>query len=151
MKSLIRFCCVITILVLATVTVGHAETLEKNGYIIHYSAFNTSFIQPDVAKLYNINRSRYRGLINIAVHRKMKDGSSKPVIAKLSGYARRLSGSESPLEFQLISEGKAIYYLAETIIGNNETLRFDIKIQPTPQLPPIKLAFKQTFFIDEES
>lgn len=129
---------------------SHAETMEKNGYVIHYSAFNASFITEKVAKAYNINRSRYRGLVNIAVHRKMKDGTTKPVTVQLSGYARRLSGSEAPLEFKMVGEGDAIYYLGETIIANNELLRFDIKIRPTPQQDPIKLHFEKTFFVDAE-
>ena len=123
-----------------------AETIEKEGYVIHYSAFNASFITEEVAKAYNLNRSRYRGMINIAVHKRMKDGSTKPVIAQLSGYATRLSGSESPLEFEMVGEGKSIYYLAQTVIAHRETLRFDIKIKPTPQHSPIKLSFKQDFF-----
>ena len=125
-----------------------ADTIEKDGYVIHYSAFNASFIQEDVAKLYKLNRSRYRGLINIAVHRKMKDGTTKPVVVQLSGYGTRLSGSEAPLDFQMISEGDSVYYLAETIIANNEPLDFLIKIKPTPQHSGIKFNFKQTFFTD---
>lgn len=128
---------------------AHAETMEKEGYVIHYSAFNASFLTEQVAKAFKLNRSRYRGLVNIAVHRKMADGSSKPVVAQLSGYATRLSGSESPLEFQMVGEGDAIYYLAETIIANNELLRFSIKIKPTPQHNAIKLNFEQTFFTEE--
>lgn len=138
-----------TLLLLVLWPIAHAETIEKDGYVIHYSAFNASFITEQVAKAYNLNRSRYRGLVNIAVHRKMADGSTKPVIAQLSGYATRLSGSESPLEFQMVGEGDAIYYLGETIIANNELLRFNIKIRPTPQQHPIKLNFEQTFFTEE--
>lgn len=125
-----------------------AETLEREGYVIHYSAFNASFIPPKVAKAYNINRSRYRGMVNIAIHKKMKDGTNKPVVAQLSGYATRLSGSESPLEFEMVGEGDSIYYLAQTVISNRETLRFDIKIKPTPQHYPIKLSFKQEFYTE---
>ena len=138
-----------TLLMLMLWPSAHAETFEKDGYVIHYSAFNASFITEQVAKAYNLNRSRYRGLVNIAIHRRMPDGSTKPVIAQLSGYATRLSGSESPLEFQMVGEGDAIYYLGETIIANNELLRFNIKIRPTPQHNPIKLNFEQTFFTKE--
>ena len=149
-KSLFTLCRIAGFMALVglVTNAANAETIEKEGYVIHYSAFNASFIQEDVAKHYNLNRSRYRGLINIAVHRKMQDGSTKPVVAQLSGYATRLSGSEAPLEFQMISEGDAVYYLGETIIANNETLNFDIKIKPTPQHSGIKLNFKQTFFTD---
>jgi hypothetical protein len=125
---------------------AQAETFEKDGYVIHYSAFNASFITEKVAKAYNLNRSRYRGMINIAVHRKLKNGETRPVVAQLSGRATRLSGSESPLQFQMVGEGDAIYYLAETIVANNELLRFSITIRPTPQSNPIKLNFEQTFF-----
>lgn len=138
----------ILVTTLLTSISANAEMLEKEGYVIHYSAFNASFITEEVAKVYNLNRSRYRGMINIAIHKRMKDGSTKPVIAQLSGYATRLSGSESPLEFQMISEGESIYYLAQAIIANRETLRFDIKIKPTPQHSPIKLSFKQDFYTD---
>lgn len=140
---------VFVLLFMSLVRGAYAETMEKEGYVIHYSAFNASFLTEKVAKAYNLNRSRYRGLINIAVHRKMPDGTTKPVVAQLSGYATRLSGSESPLEFQMVGEGDAIYYLAETIIANNELLRFGIKIKPTPKHSPIKLNFEQTFFTDE--
>lgn len=147
-RQLLQLCSLPLLLVLL-MPGARAETMEKEGYVIHYSAFNASFLTEQVAKAYNLNRSRYRGLVNVAVHRKMADGSSKPVVAQLSGYATRLSGSESPLEFQMVGEGDAIYYLAETIIANNEMLRFSIKIKPTPQHNPIKLNFEQTFFTEE--
>lgn len=129
---------------------AHADeshTLESNGYIVYFNAFNANFITPAVAKTYNLNRSRHRGLVNIAVHRKHPD-KNIPVIAQLSGTATRLSGSYANLEFQLINEGEHLYYIAETLIGNNETLRFSISIKTLPDQPPIKLNFSKTFFTD---
>ncbi|MDX1693538.1 MAG: DUF4426 domain-containing protein [Ketobacteraceae bacterium] len=139
----------VLLLCIALTGTAHAETIEKDGYVIHYSAFNASFLTEEVARAYNLNRSRYRGYVNIAVHRKMKNGETKPVVAQLSGYATRLSGSESSLDFQMVGEGDAIYYLAETIIANRELLRFSINIKPTPSHNPIKLNFEQTFFTDD--
>lgn len=147
--ALLKVLALIAFLPILVITTAQAETIEKEGYVIHYSAFNASFIKEKVAKAYNLNRSRYRGMINIAVHRKLKNGETRPVVVQLSGRATRLSGSESPLEFQMVGEGDSIYYLAETIIANNELLRFSIHIKPTPQHSPIKLNFEQTFFTED--
>ncbi|MCV6604205.1 MAG: DUF4426 domain-containing protein, partial [Porticoccaceae bacterium] len=38
-----------------------------NGNKIYYSAFNSSFLQPDTAAAYDIIRAKNRGLVNIAV------------------------------------------------------------------------------------
>ncbi len=45
-----------------------AEQMKELGpWQVHYSAFNSSFLTPDVAKAYGLERSRYNGIINIAV------------------------------------------------------------------------------------
>jgi hypothetical protein len=50
-----------------------AEQFEQVGdYQIHYNTFTTSFLQPQVAKAYNIVRSRYQAMINISVLKKTK-------------------------------------------------------------------------------
>ena len=40
---------------------------EFGDYRVYYSAFNSSFVSPEVASAYDIVRGRDRGLINIAV------------------------------------------------------------------------------------
>jgi len=124
------------------------QFVEDDAYVVHYSAFNSTMLQPEVAKAYDLMRSRQRAVMNIAVQRKMPDGSRKAVMAQLKGYTGALGGSERPLDFKVVSEGDAIYYLAEFLIGNGEKLNFDIAVQPTPQTNPIKIKFSQQFFQD---
>lgn len=124
------------------------QFVEDDAYVVHYSAFNSTMLQPEVAKAYDLMRSRQRAVMNIAVQRKMPDGSRKAVMAQLKGYTGALGGSERPLDFKMVSEGDAIYYLAEFLIGNGEKLNFDIVVQPTPQASPIKISFTQEFFQD---
>lgn len=124
------------------------QFVEDDAYVVHYSAFNSTMLQPEVAKAYDLMRSRQRAVMNIAVQRKMPDGSRKAVMAQLKGYTGALGGSERPLDFKMVSEGDAIYYLAEFLIGNGEKLNFDIVVQPTPEASPIKVSFTQEFFQD---
>lgn len=124
------------------------QFVEDDAYVVHYSAFNSTMLQPEVAKAYDLMRSRQRAVMNIAVQRKMPDGSRKAVMAQLKGYTGALGGSERPLDFKVVTEGDAIYYLAEFLIGNGEKLNFDIVVQPTPEASPIKVSFTQEFFQD---
>ena len=132
-----------------------ASAADKNGnmveddqYVVHYSAFNSTMLTPEIAKAYNIMRSRQRAIMNIAVQKKMPDGKTKAVMSQLEGYTGALGGSERPLEFTMVTEGDAIYYLAEFLVGNGEKLNFEINVKPTPERAPLKVQFTQAFYPD---
>jgi hypothetical protein len=124
------------------------QFVENDDYVVHYSAFNSTMIQPNVADAYGLMRSRTRGILNISVQRKQPTGLPKAVMAQLKGFTGQLGGSEIPLDFQLVQEGDAIYYLAEFRFGDGDKLDFDISIKPTPQAEPLKIRFSQSFFAD---
>ncbi len=137
----------VAIALLLTAELAAAEQfIEDKDYIIHYSAFTSTLIKPEVAKAYGLTRSRQRGLVNISVQRKMPEGLPKAVTSKLKGFTGQLGGSEIPLKFKLITEGDAIYYLAEFLVRDGDKMNFDINVQPTPDHAPMKLSFSQAFF-----
>lgn len=90
---------------------------------VHYSAFNSSFLQPDVAAAKNLVRSKNQGVLNIAV---LKAGN--PSTANVSGIAKDLVGREQVLTFRQVTEGDAIYYLAQFTITQQEMLRFTVNV-----------------------
>lgn len=125
------------------------QKIEDDNYIVHYSAINTTMLTPEVAKASGITRSRKRGMLNIAVQKKQKSGKIEGVLAQLDGKVSNLIGQQRTLDFNVITEGAAIYYLAEFFLDNGERLSFEINVQPTPQYRGLKVSFDQTFFIDE--
>lgn len=136
-------------LLLSVSAFSYAEQfVEDDQYRVHYSAFNTSLLTPENAKRYGITRSRQRGMLNIAVQRKKSDGSTVGVEAQLSGIVRHLSGTERELDFTLVTEGAAVYYLAEFLIGDGEQLYFKLKAIPVPGHPGLKISFDQPFYND---
>ncbi|MDP2246443.1 DUF4426 domain-containing protein [Pseudomonas sp.] len=120
-----------------------AERKQSFGDLdVHYIAFNSSFLQPDIAAAAGLNRGKKQGVLNIAV---LKAG--KPTAAVVSGEMRNLLGQVHSLRFKQVSEGEAIYYLAQFPIEQQELLRFSLKIQATGGTTH-SLDFNQELFPD---
>ncbi|USD32894.1 MULTISPECIES: DUF4426 domain-containing protein [Vibrio] len=114
---------------------------------VHYSAFNSTFLTPQVARSYKLKRNGYSAIINISVLDNYQAG--KPAItAKVSGSAKNLIGQTKTLEFREIKEGSAIYYLAEFPISEEENLTFDIDVNAGNKGTG-RLKFTQKFYVEE--
>jgi len=114
---------------------------------VHYSAFNSTFLTPEVARSYQLTRNGYSAILNISVLDTSTLG--KPAIeAKISGNVRSLLGNIRELEFSEIKEGDAIYYLAEFPVSNEEDLTFDIDVNAGMKGTG-KLKFTQKFYVEE--
>lgn len=107
---------------------------------VHYIALPSTFLQPDIAKQYNIKRSQYNGLINISVLD--KKSNSKAVSANLSGTGRNLLGQSETLNFQEIKEGDSIYYIANYPFLNEEIVNFNIVIKTQNKTNILKFQHK---------
>jgi len=126
---------------------SYAENSKEFGdYVIHYNAFRSDTISPEVAKQYDLARANNRVLINIAILKKVMNTTGKPTHSSVTGHASNLTGQLKQLEFKEITEGNAIYYLAETKISDGEFLKFDIKITPEGEKRAARLHFDKRFF-----
>lgn len=123
-----------------------AENMKKIGdWNVHYIAIGATFLTPEIAKTYGIERSRYNGLVNISVlDNTQKDTPAKAV--SIVGQARNNVGQTKTLEFKEVKEGDAIYYLAQIKYNNEETFHFDIDITDNGKTQ--KLKFTQKFYVD---
>jgi hypothetical protein len=148
MKTLLALLMLLFTSPFATAQSTAQSPLETDDYIVHYSAFNSTHLLPEIAKLYGIQRSRQRAVLNITVQRKRSDGSVVSVQSPLSGQIRHLAGTVRPLSFNLAREGQTLYYLAEFLISDGEKLLFDIKATPHPDKPTLNIRFEQTFYTD---
>lgn len=121
-----------------------AERKQTFGELdVHYSAFNSGFLQPDIAAAAGLVRSKTQGVVNITV---LKAG--KPSTAQVSGQVKDLLGKVTPLAFRQVSEGGAIYYLAQFPFTQREMLKFTLTVQQGDSTPHT-FTFDQEFFPDE--
>jgi len=121
-----------------------AERKQSFGDLdVHYSAFNSGFLQPDIAAAAGLSRSKSKGVVNIAA---LKAG--KPMSAEVSGEVRNLLGQVRTLSFKQVKESGAIYYLAQFPFDQREVLKFTINVQAAGDAPH-SFSFDQEFFPDE--
>jgi hypothetical protein len=106
------------------------KAVELDGYVIHYNALSTDFLSPEVAKLYGISRSKNRGMLNITVLKKHMGLASLPVPAIVTASAVNLSNQTKALAPREVTDGGAIYYIAEFPVSDKEMLEFNISVRP---------------------
>ena len=134
----------IALLTLLMALPAWAERKHSFGeYDVHYIAFNSGFLQPDIAAAAGLVRSKSQGVLNVSV---LKAG--KPSMALVSGTVKNLLGQDRPLAFKQLKEGEdAIYYLAQFPFDSRETLRFALTVQPVGA-DQVSFEFTQEFFPD---
>ncbi|MFT5544062.1 MAG: hypothetical protein ACI96N_003281 [Arenicella sp.] len=140
----------ILLLSLITMTsIGYAQAEQKQqvgNFDIHYMALSSTFITPEIAKTYGIERSSYNGLVNITVLNTNLEGHPA-VPVEISGIANNLIDARVTLDFKEIREGKSIYYIAEVSYRDDQDVNFTIAIKHGNQLNT-SLKFKQKFYVD---
>lgn len=139
----------ITMLLLATGLGANAEQSRTFGdYTIHYAAFTTDLLSPEVARLYEIRRSKNRAILNISVLKKVLGTTGQPVKAQVDASATNLSRQMKSLKTRELSSNGAIYYIAEAAVNNEETLNFELSIIPEGETVALSFSFQQQFFTD---
>ncbi|WP_233152817.1 DUF4426 domain-containing protein [Motiliproteus sp. MSK22-1] len=126
---------------------GAEQFKPFDNYEVHYNAFNSSFVTPEVASAYNLQRSKSRALMNIAVL-KVADSNKLSVKAMVKGTMKNLIGQSQDLDFTEIREGESIYYIASFRFTDDEVLKFELDVQPDPNKPAYKMSFQQHFYAD---
>lgn len=121
-----------------------AERKQTFGELeVHYSAFNSSFLQPDIAAAAGLTRSKTVGILNVAA---LRNGQGQT--ARVSGNLKNLLGQSVELQFRQVLESGAVYYLAEFPLRQREILTFSINVQ-IGDAAPHTLTFSQEVFPDQ--
>ena len=118
----------------------HAEVINWQGFDIHYTTFNSMLIPNEVALAHGIVRSKRRIITNITIRK-----DDQAVSAKLSGTSVNLLSQLSSMEFNKVTEAGAIYYLADQIVDERDTLVFRIDIQPVAHEDTYHLKFTRQY------
>lgn len=122
-----------------------ASDADIGDHVVHFSAQSTDQLPPEVARAYNIVRSKNRAMLNVSVLQ-ASDGSA--VVANVSVKTVNLTGQLKNITMRQIDEGDAIYYIGEVAIANRETLVFDISVTPDGSDKASDVRFKRQFFTD---
>ncbi len=147
MKQLARIAKVMLISAIALVSqpLLAEQYVAYGNYEMHYNAFNSTFIQPNVAKNIGLQRSKRKALINVSVLK--VDGVEKtPVTAHVTGKAHNLIEQSQDLKFKKVDEGNAIYYLGQFGFSDGQVMRISLDVQPDPNQPAYTIQFEDKFY-----
>ncbi len=134
-----------TLLALAGTAIASDEPFAQFGDTkIFYSVFNSSFIKPEVAAIYDIARGPNRGLVNISV---VVNDEPAGRAAHVTGSATNLLGQQQTLDFHEVREGDSVYYLAPFRFDNEDPLNFRIQVRPAGE-PERNLTFTRMLYRD---
>jgi hypothetical protein len=127
------------------------NSVVKNGYEVHYNALSSSFLDPKVAKSYQIPRSKTKGFINIAIRKLNEDKSklSTAVEAEIILTAKNFYGQDKDVELRKITENDgAIYYVGTFPVSSREMIKFKAQVKPHNSDVVVDLKFDKEFFTD---
>tara|TARA_R110002126_G_scaffold43475_20_gene124598 strand:+ start:435 stop:869 length:435 start_codon:yes stop_codon:yes gene_type:complete len=128
---------------LCSLQLSAEQKKQLGSWDVHYIAFPATFLTPEVATEYGIQRSKFNGVINISV---LDSTSQQAQKVALSGIAKDLFGRQRKLEFNQVVEGEAVYYLTTVPYQNEQLYHFTINIGQGEQQQ--QLTFSHTFFVD---
>ncbi len=96
-----------------------------------------------IARRYGLTRGAGRAVVSLSLLR----GGKGLVAQSLTGEVKNLLSQVQKLEFQEVTEGDAVYYLAPLRHSDRDTLRFTVTLTP-PGAQPQTLRFQQKLYTD---
>ena len=122
-----------------------STSAEIGDHVVHFSAQSTDQLPPEVARAYNIVRSKNRAMLNVSV---LHASDNTAVPADVSVKTVNLTGQLKNVTMRRVDEQNAIYYIGEVPVANRETLIFDISVTPEGVEIVSEVRFKRQFFTD---
>ena len=117
------------------------------GYIIHHNAFTTDTLSPEVARHYQLTRSKNRGMLNVSVIKGVFGTTGHSVRAEVTAQATNLAGQSREIALREITDGEAIYYIGDFRVADQETLNFTLQVTPEGSTESYTARLSQQFFI----
>lgn len=122
------------------------QKIVVGDYEVHYIGLNTAFLSEEVARSYQIQRSKKMGYLSISVLKKTATDVALPVKAKVTGSMTNLLGQKQPINFKLISEPNAWYQISTFRFDERDLYRIQLEVTPAETHRSFKVQFKQTFY-----
>lgn len=134
----------LTLLLLVVSSSVFAEQKQTLGnWDVHYIAFPSTMLTPEIATQYKLQRSKYNSIVNISV---LDSASQQAEKVAVTGQAKDLMGRQRVLEFSEVSEGDAVYYLAQLPFTHEQRYWFTITVRRGNEQQ--QLTFDQVFYAD---
>ena len=124
------------------------NSTKAGGYVIHHNAFSADTLSPDVAKAYGIQRSKYRGLLNVSVIKEEAGTTGASTPARVEVNTVNLTGQKSRIPMRELKDQGASYYFGEFPVQDQQTVSFVIDVTPEGSTETYSTKLSQQFFTE---
>lgn len=150
-----QFFLALSVLIMALIVPAHALAqaasplyTEVGEYSIHHTVFNSSFLSPEIANIYDLTRGKDKAIVNVAVTKTAAGGNSLGLPVQVAGLARNLMQQQTSLTFITIKEQGATYYIAPFEFDDQEIMHFDLEVSIPGEKYPKEIRFTKKLYHD---
>jgi hypothetical protein len=116
-------------------------------YSIYANAMTAETLNPEIANLYRIQRSKLNGVLTVTVVKPHPDGTRENVPAQVEATARTGDGPAGMIPMREIRVGEGVSYVGQFPIADLQIVDFEIQVTP-PGGEPTAIELQQQFFTD---
>jgi hypothetical protein len=146
--SMFKFFTQLLLVSLISLPVWAENSTSIPGYTIHHNAIPSASLEPKIAHQYGIQRSKYRGMLNVSIIKSVEGTTGESSEAIVMAKANNIRGQLISIPMRKVTEGEAIYYIGEFRIADQETLNFEIQVKPKGERRFYTARLSQDFYID---
>lgn len=126
-----------------------AETSTRVGdYSIQHNAITTDMLDPQVAEANGILRSRFRGMLHVALVKGPADTKGRSIAAGVEARASAPRSEASRVPMREIRTESGVSYIGEFPVKDRQTLVFEIEVAPEEAAETFRVSMEQQFFVD---
>lgn len=118
-------------------TVQAEQKQQLGNWDVHYMLMPTTMLDAEVARNYQLSRSRNYQLLNISV---LNHSDQQAQEVELTGTSTNLAGQRQPLTFKPVKEGAALYYLAGVEARSEQKLTIELTIRQGNEMQVLKFS-----------
>jgi len=133
---------------LSSLPVMAEHSTQAGQYTIHHNAFTADTLNPDVARAYGFQRSKYRGLLNVSVIKEQAGTTGTSTPAAVDVDIVNLTGQKSRIPMREIKDKDAVYYMGEFPVYNRQTINFEIQVKPQGEAESHSVKMSQEFYTE---
>lgn len=115
-------------------------------YVVHFNAISTDQLTPEVARTYDIVRSRNRAMLNVSIVKKVPGSPGQPVPGSVAALVTNDTGQVKNATLRELREGEAVYYIADFPVSDAETVVFTVDVTPINETSRFSVRFTRTFY-----
>lgn len=146
MPNIARYLMLIVISFLSPLLFANdANQVTFKDYTIHFNAFPSEHLQPNIAKAIGIERDSSHAVVTVVINKNNESLKPQSVKANVNGNAFNLTGMMRRMKLREVKDHGAIYYISDFGVRNGERLTFNMSVRPEGELQKKEFKFDKQF------